>query len=200
MSPWPGFAAAALSGARLAAGDLSTCPSRSRATAKAPRAACSIARRCGPPSSLPSIGLLLVASFVAVFSFANFESTLSLQIEQIVERANGRRAQLRRRRSRMLLTGSRRGYYDDPDDAQLIVVFATFAYLGIMLTLAQGFSRPPAVGPDVRRGDGDWAPSRRSSGFVLLAWAADATTSRCCSRRWRWKSSVLPSSIRRCNR
>ena len=60
-------------------------PESLHATAKARRAACSIGAALRAALSRPSIGLLLVASFVAVFSFANFESTLSLQIKQMVD-------------------------------------------------------------------------------------------------------------------
>jgi MFS family permease len=60
--------------------------------------------------SIPSIGLLLLANFLCVFSFANFESTLSL----IIKDENG---------------AFRFSFRE---------VCLTFAYIGLMLTLVQG--------------------------------------------------------------
>ena len=82
-SPWPGFLAAALSGAALLLAIFRLPESLSRDSESAAR---SLFDRRGLQAALsrPSIGLLLLASFVAVFSFANFESTLSLQIKQMV--------------------------------------------------------------------------------------------------------------------
>jgi MFS family permease len=120
--------------------------------------------------SLPSIGLLLVASFVAVFSFANFESTLSLQIANIVRQDVGQ--EVTSAPLRVLLGWIAAMHYDDPDDAQLIVVFATFAYLGIILTLAQGFLVRRLSG---RMSEGTMATMGALTailGFTALAWAA----------------------------
>lgn len=60
--------------------------------------------------SIPSVGLLLLGSFVCVFSFANFESTLSLIIKD------------------------KKGTFRF--DFQQVCL--TFAYIGLMLTLIQG--------------------------------------------------------------
>lgn len=82
----------------------------------------------------PTIGLLLLTSFIAVFSFANFESTLSLQLENLVLAGPGRSSVL----DGLVGWAQQRGY-GAPDDTKLVVIFAVFGFLGVTLTLAQGF-------------------------------------------------------------
>jgi len=82
----------------------------------------------------PTIGLLLLTSFIAVFSFANFESTLSLQLENLVLAGPGHSAVL----DSLVAWAQRRGY-GAPDDTKLVVICASFGFLGLTLTLAQGF-------------------------------------------------------------
>ncbi len=67
--------------------------------------------------SIPSLGLLVLASFVAVFAFANFESTLAL----LLRREEGERA----------LTVKSFDY-------ELWQVCLAFAYIGFILLLVQG--------------------------------------------------------------
>ena len=173
----------------------SACPSRSRAIARARPAACSIAPPCAALSR-PSIGLLLVTSFVAVFSFANFESTLSLEIERMIAVDHSgdlvqemeaalepgpvvtnaaplepeteiRSAPLRR----LLALGESLGYERDAD-MTLFIVLATFTYLGMILTLAQGFLVRRLSG---RLSEGAMATGgavTAIAGFALLAVAA----------------------------
>lgn len=169
MSAAPGFAAAALSGAAFLLAVLRLPESLSRESESAARKVFDRAA-LQAAVSLPSIGLLLLASFVAVFSFANFESTLSLQIKDIVESDAG--GEVTSAPLRMLLDWIAARHYDDPKDAQLIVVFATFAYLGIILTLAQGFLVRRLSG---RMSEGAMATMGALTailGFALLAWAA----------------------------
>ena len=194
-SPWPGFLAAALSGAALVLAIFRLPESLSRDSESAAR---SLFDRRGLRAALarPSIGLLLLASFVAVFSFANFESTLSLQIKQMVgsdrdhdfaERledsldpapaaAENRPAEAIRPihsapLARLISMGKSLGYRE-ADKLTLFVVLATFAYLGIILTLAQGFLVRRLSG---RMSEGAMATGGAVTailGFVLLAVAA----------------------------
>jgi MFS family permease len=191
-SPWPGFLAAGLSGAALLLAIFRLPESLTHDSESAGR---TLFDRRGLRAALsrPSIGLLLVASFVAVFSFANFESTLSLQIKQLVgnERDGGfvdrmkdaleplpsvtaetspappRSATL----GRILDLGRSLGYRD-ADKLTLFVVLATFTYLGVILTLAQGFLVRRLSG---RLSEGAMATGgavTAMAGFVLLAIAA----------------------------
>jgi len=203
VSPWPGYLAAALSGVALILAIFKLPESLSRDSESAAR---SLFDRSALSAALsrPSIGLLLAASFVAVFSFANFESTLSLQIKQMVgdrggpglateieqaiepaaaavgsEEAShvGREALGGNKKSpsaslEWLLSLARRFGYGDADKATLFVILATFAYLGIILTLAQGFLVRRLSG---RLSEGAMATGgavTAMAGFVLLAFAA----------------------------
>jgi MFS family permease len=84
----------------------------------------------------PSIGLLLLTSFFAVSAFASYESTLALAVEHL---------------SRLEAEGAadsgvlqavrawvRRLGYTQSSDVRLAIVFGTFTYLGLVLTLSQG--------------------------------------------------------------
>lgn len=81
LSPWPGYAAAILSGVALLIAIFKLPESLKPGEART-------ARKMFDWSSLadalatPSVGFLLVAWFLCVFSFANFESTLSLLMKQ----------------------------------------------------------------------------------------------------------------------
>ncbi|MBI2825134.1 MAG: MFS transporter [Planctomycetia bacterium] len=188
-SPWPGYLAAVLSGAALLLAIFRLPESLSRDSESAVR---SLFDRSALKAALarPSIALLLVTSFVAVFSFANFESTLSLQIQQLVEERDaatkeapsaaehggdgatpshepGHSAPLA-----WLLGVVDRWGYTSSSDVELFVILAAFAYLGIILTVAQGFL--------VRRLSGKLSEGKMATagaataiaGFLLLAWAA----------------------------
>ena len=78
--PWPGYAAAILSAVALALAAIWLPESRRPGTRRAERA---YGGKQGWRLALqtPSIGLLLLATFACVFSFANFETTLSLLIK-----------------------------------------------------------------------------------------------------------------------
>src|SRR6185437_6182246 len=133
-SPWPGFVAAGMSATALVLAifklpeslrpDGRTTARRSLLDRSALRAALSV----------PSVGWLLLTSAIAVFSFANFESTLSVQIERLAKGPTDADAPLL---GWMTRTIESRGY-ERPEDVAIIVVCAAFAYLGIILTLAQG--------------------------------------------------------------
>lgn len=135
LSPWPGYLASGLSGVALVLAQFllpesyvpgTSTEARQLLDWKSLRAALSV----------PSLGFLLVSSFIAVFSFANFESTLSLQIEQMLRRADGEAAT---GVLGWLVAKSHSWGYEDPAEVRLIVIFAVFIALGFTLTLAQGF-------------------------------------------------------------
>jgi MFS transporter, DHA1 family, tetracycline resistance protein len=195
-SPWPGFLAAMLSGGALLLAiarlpESLTRDSESAARSLFDRTALRVAL------SRPSIGLLLLASFVAVFSFANFESTLSWQIKHLVDNKSGDNvmdemgdvlvpeggtidppvvvAASRHDQSRALAwlasIGARLGYAN-AQEMTLFVILATFTYLGVILTLAQGFLVRRLSG---RLSEGTMATGgavTAIAGFVLLAVAA----------------------------
>ncbi len=196
-SPWPGYLAAGLSGAALVLAIFKLPESLSRESESAAR---SLFDRSALRAALsrPSIGLLLAASFVAVFSFANFESTLSLQIKQMVGDHGGQSVSSDAAEGgdpvavvdsgapsqpvnaggavsgplATLLSLAQRWGYGDAEKATLFVILATFAYLGIILTLAQGFLVRRLSG---RLSEGAMATGgavTAIAGFLLLAFAA----------------------------
>ncbi|MES1213303.1 MAG: MFS transporter [Singulisphaera sp.] len=194
-SPWPGYLAAGLSGVALLLAIFRLPESLTRDSESAAR---SLFDRRGLQAALgrPSIALLLLASFVAVFSFANFESTLSLQIKQMVgtESGNGFVEQMQdaleptvtesaiapvQQRpavksaplARLLSLGERLGY-TDADKLTLFVVLATFTYLGVILTLAQGFLVRRLSGRMSEGAMGTGGAVTAILGFGLLALAA----------------------------
>jgi DHA1 family tetracycline resistance protein-like MFS transporter len=136
LSPWPGYLASALSGLAfvLAAFLL---PESIEPGLNAEKRSLFDLNALRDALSIPTVGLLLGTSFVAVFSFANFESTLSLQIEKIVHQFEA--APEASGALPWLIAKSRSWGYDQPDEIKLVAIFAVFAYLGLTLTLAQGF-------------------------------------------------------------
>ena len=78
-------------------------------------------------AATPAIGMLLLAIFVCMFSFANFESTLSLMVKAASRSATGST-------SRSLA--------------------GTFAFIGFVLTVVQGGRGAAAVGARQREPDG----------------------------------------------
>lgn len=116
--PWPGYAAAILSAVALAMAAFLLPESLHRGSAQAPRMSFDF-RNFRQALATPSIGLLLLAIFVCVFSFANFETTLSLLIKG-EER-----------------TASEAGP-PHPFDFSWGQVCLTYAYIGATLALVQG--------------------------------------------------------------
>lgn len=136
LSPWPGYLASALSGVALVLAIFVLPESLAPGTQAETRKLLDLNSLAGALST-PSVAMLLVTSFIAVFSFANFESTLSLQIEQLLELTGGEKPA-----AGVLgwLVGRARSWgYESVDEIKLVVIFAVFAYLGVTLTLAQGF-------------------------------------------------------------
>lgn len=109
LSPWPGYAAAGLSGVALLVACFKLPESLHRDSHTASRKLLDLAA-LGEALTIPSIAGLLLASFVCVFSFSNFEATLSL----LVKEATG------------------------PFRLDFSHLFLVFAYIGVVLSIAQG--------------------------------------------------------------
>lgn len=111
--PWPGYAAAILSaGALLLA--VFKLPESKRADSKSAAHRLFDVRGLRAAVMAPSIGMLLVAVFFCVFSFANFETTLSMLIKGSAEAA------------------------DQKFQFTWREVCLTYAYIGFTLALVQG--------------------------------------------------------------
>jgi len=169
LSPWPGYVASALSGMALLLAVFKL-PESWQPGGQAAERTLFDRTALSAALSTPSIALLLLTSCVAVFSFANFESTLSLQIEQIVEQS-GETA----KNSGVLqsLVGKIQAWgYKERDDIVQIVVLVAFAYLGIVLTLAQGFLVRRLAGRMSEGAMATFGAVAAIAGFLWLAWAA----------------------------
>jgi MFS transporter, DHA1 family, tetracycline resistance protein len=170
-SPWPGYVAAALSGAALLLAIFQLPESLHPGSQTAGRSLLDLAA-LRQAVRIPSIRWLLLTSFIAVFSFAIFESTLSWQVDHLVSEADAASATTSAATSpvRIVEWVRERGYERTEDVAQIVVLFA-FVYLGIILTLAQGFL--------VRRLADRMSEARMAVmgvllatvGFLWLAWA-----------------------------
>ena len=110
LSPWPGYAAAILSGGAFLLASVRLRESLHPGTAPA-EAKWFDFRALGDALAAPSIGVLLLALFVCVFSFANFESTMSLLLKQ-----------------------PEGGFAFEFKEVLLV-----FAFVGLVLTFVQGF-------------------------------------------------------------
>lgn len=163
MSPWPGYVAGGFSGLALLMAIFWLPESlRPGSDHAAHRIFDSAALRSA--LATPSVALLLLTSFIAVFAFANFEATLSRQVEELVTK--------RPEAVQSILDWAKGRGYADHDEQKLIVIFVVFAYLGIVLTLAQGFLVRRLAG---RISEGTMATMGGALaivGFVLLALAA----------------------------
>jgi MFS transporter, DHA1 family, tetracycline resistance protein len=163
FSPWPGYVAGGFSGIALLMA-IFLLPESLRPGSQAATHKVFDGAALRSALATPSIVLLLLTSFIAIFSFANFESTLSRQVGQLVVQQPEAVASI-------VAWAKARGY-DDPNHVKLIVILVVFAYLGVVLTLAQGLL--------VRRLAGKVSESRLAMtggglavvGFGLLALAA----------------------------
>ncbi len=111
--PWPGYLAAGLSAIALVLAIFLLPESKHADSEKAGRKILDMAR-FRQAMSVPSVALVLLAIFVCIFSFANFETTLSL-----------------------LIYGGDR-LPDSPFEFSRRSVCLTFAYIGFTLALVQG--------------------------------------------------------------
>jgi DHA1 family tetracycline resistance protein-like MFS transporter len=129
MSPWPGYVAGGFSGVALLMA-IFLLPESLRPGSE--QAAHKLFDTVALRSALatPSVALLLLTSFIAVFSFANFESTLSRQVAQLAEEQP--------EKVQSLIDWAKARGYENERELQLIVILIVFIYLGVVLTLAQG--------------------------------------------------------------
>ena len=136
LSPWPGFLAAILSGSAFL---LALWRLPESLTSKSQHAARGLLDIAGLKVVLaaPTIGLLLLTSFVAGFSFATFESTLSLEIKRLCEMVAVPGATVSGIQG--LIRWVQGLGYTSAEDVHLAVVLITYTYLGVVLTVAQGF-------------------------------------------------------------
>jgi MFS family permease len=147
--PWPGYAAAGLSAVALGLAIFRLPESLHPESKPAARALFDLGGLRAAIAT-PSIGMLLLSLFVCVFGFANFESTLSL-----------------------LVSGELHG---SPFHFGFRDLMLTFAFIGLTLSLAQGFL--------VRRladkvSEGMLAAAGAATevvGFLLIAWAIHAAS------------------------
>jgi len=110
--PWPGYAAAILSFVALLLALLRLPESRTRSSAPVTPARTNW-HSFGRALTIPSVGVLLVSLFVCMFSFAGFETTLSLLVGE-------------------------RGTSQSPFRFSWGQVCLTYAYIGFTLALIQG--------------------------------------------------------------
>ncbi|HTM52977.1 MAG TPA: MFS transporter [Pirellulales bacterium] len=142
--PGPGYAAAGLSAIALAIAYFKLPESLKPGNQ-------STARRMFDRSALadalarPAVGILIAATFVCVFAFANFESTLSL-----------------------MLNSDEVGYRYQPWEVSLV-----FAYIGLVLTLVQGGIVRRIAGRISERAMATSGAITEVVGFALLAQAAN---------------------------
>jgi MFS family permease len=154
ISPWPGFAAAILSGVALLVAALELPESLRADEIPGARRHFDLAA-LRDILSVPSLGLLLVTSFVAVFSLANFESTLSFTIREEIRHVAGKAA-----------GGAANAMPEWIVEMRLMLVFA---YIGVIQCLVQGIL--------VRRLANHWKEAMLATvgsvlsigGFVMLA-------------------------------
>lgn len=111
--PWPGYVAAVLSAFALCLAIFKLPESRTIDSASAARKRFDL-QAFKTAVGIPSIGLILLASFVCIFSFANFETTLSLLIK-----GNNKIAAA-------------------PFHFSNVKICATYSFIGVMLSLVQG--------------------------------------------------------------
>lgn len=133
-SPWPGYVASLMSASALLLAFVKLPESLRPESGVRARRTLFDAAALRAALSIPSLGLLLFTSAIAVFSFANFESTLSVQIDRLAMQATADEAPLLSRLASQIKDSG----YEREEDIALIVICAVFAYLGIILTLAQG--------------------------------------------------------------
>jgi MFS family permease len=117
--PWPGYAAAMLSTVALAMAFF-LLPESLRPDSETAHRSLFDTRSFRQALTTPSIGLLLLAIFVCVFSFANFETTLSLLIKGEEERVAG-------------ATAGHAGFHFTWGQVCL-----TYTYIGLLLAVVQG--------------------------------------------------------------
>jgi hypothetical protein len=196
ISPWPGYVASGFSGIALLMA-IFWLPESRRPGMQAETHKLLDRRALRAALATPTVGLLLLTSFIAVFSFANFETTLSRQVGKLVDEMDAAEKARQRQGAgeagpnadddtdaaqppqptpylvEQVAAWARSRGYEELQEIKLIVVLAVFAYLGIVLTLAQGVLVRRLAGK-IKEGPLALAGSVLAIiGFLLLAWATN---------------------------
>lgn len=145
VNPWPGYTASLMSAGALLVAWFKL-PESLHSGSKTAREKLFDMRALRVALSTPSIGLLILTSFIAIYSFANFESTLSLQIERLLGGASHTTATQTVAATTNANDATFAGLFwstppandREASNRRMIVICTMFAYLGIILTLAQG--------------------------------------------------------------
>lgn len=135
-SPWPGYIAAALSGCALLLAIRFLPESKTADSQRAERKLLDVEGLLVALRA-PSIGLLLLTSFIMICSLAAFESTLSLAIRSLFDaslESSGSGGGMA-----LAADWARRLGYQQESEIRYLIVLGTFAYLGLVMSLAQGF-------------------------------------------------------------
>jgi DHA1 family tetracycline resistance protein-like MFS transporter len=135
MSPWPGYFAAGLSGTAFLLALRLLPESKNRHSSQTRRGLLDI-EGLRLALSKPSIGILLLSSFIVICSLAAFEATLALEIKALFDSTiagisgNGGMGRA--------IAWARNLGFDSEADIRHVIVLGTFAYLGFVMTIAQG--------------------------------------------------------------
>lgn len=137
--PWPGYAASILSGVALLLA-IFLLPESLRPDSEAAGRKVFDVTALRDALATPSIGAILIAIFVSVFSFANFETTLSLLIK-------GKDVTAKADETGEAESAEDTAASENPEDAAKVVspfhftfrqVCLTYAFIGLMLAVVQG--------------------------------------------------------------
>lgn len=169
LSPWPGYAAGMFSGFALVLA-IFCLPESLRPGSEKAHSKLLDTQALAAALRIPTIATLLVTSFLAVFSFGNFEATLSRQISAIISSQSS--AESAPALLASLLKFAAWLGHDSPENVKLIVVLCVFAYLGLVLTLVQGFVVRRLAGKVPETMMAIIGSSLATVGFLLLGLAA----------------------------
>ena len=145
LSPWPGYAAAGLSAMALTLAIFKLPESLDRGTVGESHRHFDLGS-LRAALAVPSIGLLLLTSFLSVFSLAGFEGTISLAIHAGLDRQTQSDVAVADLPDRSQnappdaqAEAQTAGESSDADDWTLVVrLMLIFAYIGVIQTLVQG--------------------------------------------------------------
>ncbi len=158
VSPWPGYFAAGLSGSAFVLALWMLPESKTPHSKQARRGLLDI-QGLRVALTTSSVGLLLLTSFIVICSLAAFEATLSPVINALYNKAaSGAEDMVGMQRA---IAWARGLGYHTPAEIRHVIVLGTFAYLGLVMTLAQGFL--------VRRLAGRASEGSMAVGGTLLA-------------------------------
>ena len=136
VSPWPGYFAAGLSGVAFLLALWQLPESKTPQSGTARRSLLDL-EGLRVALTTPSIGMLLLTSFIVICSLAAFESTLSLEIKTLHDRAL--QDPSHQDAMQTVIGWARAIGYESDADLRHVIVLGTFAYLGLVMTVAQGF-------------------------------------------------------------